>query len=63
MWWQLDNKFLYMYIKEFSCVNNSKTPRLFEHPFSVDPKEKERWSTSGKSIRLSPETLTYWNEE
>ena len=64
MWWQSENEFMYMYVKEFSIVNNNRTPKLFSlSPFYVAAKEKEAWATSGKSLRLSPETLTYWNEE
>lgn len=64
MWWNHEKKFMYFFPSRFTLCNNNQLDKKFNHkPWSISLEHKQRWETNGDSIRLSPETLTYWNEE
>jgi hypothetical protein len=63
MWYQKESGFLYFFCKRNVCINNNTLSSVFKNTFKVEDEDKLCWASSGNSLRLSPETLTYWSEK
>lgn len=61
MWFQKNNRFVYFFFNELSCISNKFG--VFANQFGVKEENKLQWANSGKAKELAPELITCWSKD